>query len=69
MLGFPYGMAFALIPMVCLDWFGMGVSFILILIVTNYLTVYENSSFLGKLGLHVRFAHHCIKCFCACVWA
>ena len=24
MVGFPYGMAYALVPMVCLDWFGIG---------------------------------------------
>ena len=70
MLGFPYGMGATSLPMVCLDWFGMGTSLLLLFFfVLNYLTTYENSTFRGKLGLHVRFAHRCVGRFFARVWA
>ena len=39
------------------------------LILINYLTIYKNSSFLGKFGLFVHFAHYWVERLFACVWA
>ena len=53
MLGFPYGMMYALIPMVCLDWFGMGL----------YLFVHSitNSLFLNTAHFSENWGYLCVS--------